>query len=91
MAKKDKVKGHGVIAIEGGFDLVAQPERKVNISEITIVRIVWIPEEKVIRARVKEKAGQIELWAGDAYDALNGVVSMDNIRARVMELLGVPA
>ena len=80
---------NGVIEIPGGQDLVAQPKRTVNVSEVNILRVICIPKEKMIRARIKEVAGQITLYEGAAYDALNGVISMEDVETRVKEELGI--
>jgi hypothetical protein len=50
---------------------------------------VCIPERKIIRAFVSDVGAPITLYEGEDYDALNGVISMENVEARVKEELGI--
>ena len=80
---------NGVIDIPGGQDLVVQEEKTVNVTSVTIKRVICLPAEKKIKAVVKEAGGMLTLYEGSAYDDLNGTISMEDVETRVKEELGI--
>jgi hypothetical protein len=80
---------NGQIEIPGGQDLVVQEQQVKNVTTITIQRVVCVPQQRVIRAFVRELGRPITIYSGDDYDALNGVITMENVESRVQEELGL--
>ena len=64
--------------------LVVSPA--VIANELTIERIVDLPNEKIVRAFVRELNRPVILWEGAAYDAA-GDWTQAQAEARILELL----
>ena len=75
------------ITLNSTVNKVTQPEVKKSLSEVTIKRMVDLPEEKIVRVFIKELNSPMILWEGDAYDAIGDWTNVD-VEARVNELLG---
>lgn len=50
-------------------NIVTQPVQSVQVTDLTIVRLVILPQDKKVRVFVKEFARPILVLSGDAYDA----------------------
>lgn len=59
---------------------------KVEVSTVTVLRLVDFPGEKVVRAVLSEIPNAIVLWEGDAYDAAGQWTDAD-VQKRLIELL----
>jgi hypothetical protein len=65
--------------------VVLQEEKAVDISKITVTRVVDLPKQKVVRCFCEELDEAIVLWQGDAYDAI-GQWTDDDVLNRIVEL-----
>jgi len=61
------------------------PAETKTLTELTIIRIVDLPVEKIVRAFVKELQAPIVLWEGAAYDAAGQWTDSD-VTARILVL-----
>jgi len=59
-------------------------QQQITISTLTIDRIVDLPNEKIVRVFINE-VGPIELWVGEAYDAIGQWTDSD-VQARLLVL-----
>jgi hypothetical protein len=73
------------ITLQNPKKFVLQQEKSKTVSTLTIVRVVDLPNKKIVRAYVKEIDGAIVLWEGASYDAI-GQWTDDNVQARLTEL-----
>ena len=80
---------NGQITIPGGADIVVRQRQVRNLESVTIMRVVCLPPRRIIRAFVREIPQPIVIYDGDDYDALNGVISTEDVETRVKEELGI--
>lgn len=66
---------------------VVVAEQSIDLTEITIVRVVDVYEQKIVRAFIKELREPLVLWEGAEYDAAGQWTDSD-VEARVVALLG---
>lgn len=64
--------------------IITRPAETKQFSELTIIQIQDFPLQKRVVASTKE-AGQVELWTGDAYDAIGQWTDLD-VNNRLIEL-----
>lgn len=50
--------------------VVLQEEKSKNITKLTVVRVVDLPKQKIVRCFCEELDEAITLWEGDAYDSI---------------------
>lgn len=50
-------------------NVTVRPAETTSLTEVTVLRWVDRPSDKVVVAFVKELANPIVLWEGDAYDS----------------------
>jgi hypothetical protein len=65
--------------------VVLQEEKAVDVSKITVIRVVDLPKQKVVRCFCEELDEAIVLWEGDAYDAI-GQWTDGDVLNRIVEL-----
>jgi hypothetical protein len=75
-----------MITLNRPLETVVQTTQQ--ISTVTVDRYVDLPSQKVVRAFITELNRPIELWVGDAYDAI-GDWTAAQAEARVIEVLEV--
>jgi hypothetical protein len=69
------------------MNIVIQPQKTINLSEVKILAVRDLFEEKVIIARIKDLPRPIILWKGDEeYDAA-GIWTNETALARATEVL----
>lgn len=66
--------------------IVTQPERSIEIEELTINRIDDFPSEQFVRVIINEIPGEIKLWEGEEYDE-TCAWTLEDVEARIEELL----
>ncbi len=49
--------------------IVLQEEKSKTIDSLTVIRVVDLPKQKVVRCFVEELDEPVVLWEGSAYDA----------------------
>jgi hypothetical protein len=50
--------------------VVLQEEKSLNISKLTVTRVVDLPKQKVVRCFCEELEEPIVLWQGAEYDSV---------------------
>lgn len=65
--------------------IVLQEEKAKDISKITVIRVVDLPKQKIVRCFCEELEEAIVLWEGNAYDAI-GQWTDDDVLNRIVEL-----
>lgn len=65
--------------------IVLQEEKSKNIDKLTVVRVVDLPKQKVVRCFCEEVDDAIVLWEGDVYDAIGQWTDVD-VQNRLAEL-----
>lgn len=65
--------------------IVLQEEKAKDISKITVIRVVDLPKQKIVRCFCEELEEAIVLWEGSAYDAI-GQWTDDDVLNRIVEL-----
>lgn len=72
------------INLSGEKTITIVPAQNVVTNVINIERMVDLPNERTVFAMTRE-LGRIELWVGDAYDAI-GQWTDDDVQNRIIEL-----
>jgi hypothetical protein len=57
----------------------------ITVTKLTILRLVDIPEEKIVRVFVRELPDPIVLWSGSEYDAIGQWTDSD-VETRIQAL-----
>lgn len=65
--------------------VILQEEKSKNISSLTVVRVVDLPKQKMVRCFCEELDDAIVLWEGAAYDAIGQWTDTDVLN-RITEL-----
>lgn len=65
--------------------VVLQEEKSKDITKLTVVRVVDLPKQKVVRCFCEELDEAVLLWEGAAYDAI-GQWSDTDVVSRLTEL-----
>jgi hypothetical protein len=60
----------------------------VIISEVTVERIIDLPQQRIVRVFISELNAPLILWEGDAYDQIGQWTDLQ-AEARILELLSV--
>lgn len=68
--------------------IVIQEERSKNIETLTVVRVVDLPQQKMVRCFLEEIDEPVVLWEGDAYDAIGQWTDV-NVTERLSEIFNV--
>jgi len=72
------------------MNIVIQPEKTVNLSEIKVLGVRDLFEEKVIIARIKNIPRPIFLWKGEEEYAAAGNWTNETALERATEVLSLP-
>lgn len=65
--------------------IVIQEERSKNIETLTVVRVVDLPQQKMVRCFLEEIDEPVVLWEGDSYDAIGQWTDTD-VAERLAEI-----
>jgi predicted DNA-binding protein (UPF0251 family) len=65
--------------------VVLQEEKSLNISKLTVTRVVDLPKQKVVRCFCEELEDAIILWQGAEYDTIGQWTDSD-VSNRLTEL-----
>ena len=61
------------------------PAKTVTVTTLTIVRMVDLPQEKIVRAFIREVSEPVTLWEKDAYDNAGQWTDAD-VEKRLIEI-----
>lgn len=75
-----------VISLNGNKQIKAA----VVLSEVTLVRLVDLPGQRIVRAFIKELGQPLTLWEGDAYDEA-GDWTQAEANARILGIINDPS
>lgn len=84
--KQNPINKMAIVTLPHAVEKTVVAAQVVSVTTLTITRVVDLPEEKIVRAFVKELPGPIELWAGSAYDAAGQWTDSD-VNARIIALM----
>lgn len=73
------------IILSSPHEEIIVPEQKKTITELTIQRMVDLPNEKIVRVFIEELIEPVILWSGDDYDEIGQWTDAD-VEARLVEL-----
>lgn len=65
--------------------IVIQEERSKNIETLTVVRVVDLPQQKMVRCFLDEIDEPVVLWEGEAYDTIGQWTDSD-VTERLSEI-----
>ena len=73
------------ITLNNPRKIVLQEEKSKDVTKLTIVRVVDLPKQKIVRCFCEELDEAITLWEGISYDNI-GQWTDDDVLNRVTEL-----
>jgi hypothetical protein len=73
------------ISLAEAVTRVTRPAETVTLSEVSVLRMIDKPGEKLVVVQTDE-IGEIILWEGDAYDAIGQWTDLD-VQTRLIEIL----
>jgi hypothetical protein len=73
------------ISLAGAVTRVTRSAETVTLSEVSVLRMIDKPGEKLVVVQTDE-VGEIILWEGDAYDAIGQWTDLD-VKTRLIEIL----